>query len=654
MIDLQNVSVQFSGDYLFRDINLRINSKDRLSLVGANGAGKTTLLKIIYGIQQAETGKILKQKSISIGYLPQEIISHSGKPLFDEVKSSLVTINELAIREKEITELLANEITDDERDELIYQLGAIHHRQEDIGYYGIDAEIEKVLNGLGFKEAEFRKLTEEFSGGWQMRIALAKLLLANHNLLLLDEPTNHLDIDSLEWLTEYLQNFEGALVIISHDRRFVNRVTEKTVELYLHKVFFFNGNYEAFLKYKEERDTQLEHQYFLQQKKIKETEKFIERFRYKSTKARQVQSRVKQLEKIDLIELPDYEEEINLKFPEPPSSGVIPIELKNIKKAYGNNVVFDELNFQLDRNDKVAFIGPNGAGKSTLAKIIAGVIDFDSGKKILGHNTILSYYAQEVADNLDPEKDILQSVEDIGENKTIAQLRSILGSFLFSGDDVFKKIQVLSGGEKSRVALAKILLTKANLIVLDEPTNHLDYSSKLVLQKALIDFKGTLVLVSHDVDFLKPIVNKVFEIREKCVQFYSGGIEYYLDKRKENIEKQKTNESELTQPNYQQTRKEQKRNEALVRQQKYNATKDLIKEIATYEKQIAELESRISVLEKELSEETVYSNPVLAKEKNSDYVKSKNELDKVFNIWTDHTEKLEAINKSFESEEIKL
>jgi ATP-binding cassette subfamily F protein 3 len=650
MIDLQNVSVQFSGDYLFRDINLRINSKDRFSLVGANGAGKTTLLKIIFGIQQPETGKILKQKSISIGYLPQEIISHSGKPLFDEVKSSLITINELALREKEITELLGSEITDDERDELVYQLGAIHHRQEEIGYYGIDSEIEKVLNGLGFKEAEFQKLTEEFSGGWQMRIALAKLLLANHNLLLLDEPTNHLDIDSLEWLTEYLQNFEGALVIISHDRRFVNRVTEKTIELYLHKVFFFNGNYEAFLKYKEERDTQLEHQYILQQKKIKETEKFIERFRYKSTKARQVQSRVKQLEKIDLIELPDYEEEINLKFPEPPSSGVIPVELINIKKAYGENVVFDGLDFKLDRNDKVAFVGPNGAGKSTLAKIIASVIDFDSGEKIIGHNTIISYYAQEVADNLDPDKDILQSVEDIGENKTIAQLRSILGSFLFSGDDVFKKIQVLSGGEKSRVALAKILLTKANLIVLDEPTNHLDYSSKLVLQKALIDFKGTLVLVSHDVDFLKPIVNKVFEIRDKFVQLYSGGIEYYLDKRKEDIEKQKNNESGTLQPSFQQTRKEQKRNEAFLRQQKYNATKDLIKEIAEYEKQIAELESRISVLEKELGEEAVYSNPALAKEKNSDYVKSKIELDRVFNIWTEFTEKLETINKSFDSE----
>ncbi len=653
MIDLQNVSVQFSGDYLFKDINLRINSKDRLSLVGANGAGKTTLLKIIYGIQQPETGKILKQKSISIGYLPQEIISHSGKPLFDEVKSSLVTINDLAVREKEITNILSLEITDEERDELIYQLGAIHHRQEDIGYYGIDSEIEKVLNGLGFKESEFQKLTQEFSGGWQMRIALAKLLLADHNLLLLDEPTNHLDIDSLEWLTEYLQNFEGALVIISHDRRFVNRVTEKTIELYLHKVFFFNGNYDAFLKYKEERDVQLEHQYFLQQKKIKETEKFIERFRYKSTKARQVQSRVKQLEKIDLIELPDYEEEINLKFPDPPSSGVIPIELENIKKAYGDNIVFDGLDFKLDRNDKVAFIGPNGAGKSTLAKIIAGVLDFDSGEKILGHNTIISYYAQEVADNLDPEKDILQSVEDIGENKTIAQLRSILGSFLFSGDDVFKKIQVLSGGEKSRVALAKILLTKANLIILDEPTNHLDYSSKLVLQKALIDFKGTLVLVSHDVEFLKPVVNKVFEIRDKSVQLFSGGIEYYLEKRKEKIENLKIDVNEIAQSTYQLKRKEQKRNEAFLRQQKYNATKDLIKEIEGYEKQITELETKISIIEKELGEESVYSNPVLAKEKNSDYVKYKIELEKVFNMWTELTEKLEEVNKSFEGDDIK-
>ncbi len=649
MIDLQNVSVQFSGDYLFKDINLKINSNDRLSLVGANGAGKTTLLKIIYGIQQPETGKITRQKSISIGYLPQEIIAHSGKPLFDEVKTSLVTIYELEVKEKEITELLNTDITDEEREELVYQLGAIHHRQEDIGYYGIDAEIEKVLIGLGFKEKDFTKLTQEFSGGWQMRIALAKLLLSNHNLLLLDEPTNHLDIDSLEWLTSYLQNYEGALLLISHDRRFVNTVTEKTIEIYLRKVFFFNGRYDAFLKYKEERDTQLEHQFFLQQKKIKETEKFIERFRYKSTKARQVQSRVKQLEKIELIELPDFEEEINLKFQDPPQSGVIPIELVNIKKAYSNNIVFDGLDFKLDRGDKVAFVGPNGAGKTTLAKIIAGVLEFDSGEKIIGYNTIISHYAQEVADNLDPEKDILQSVDEIAENKTIAQLRSILGSFLFSGDDVFKKIEVLSGGEKSRVALAKILLTKANLIVLDEPTNHLDFSSKLVLQKALVDFKGTLILVSHDVDFLRPIVNKVFEIRDKAVQLYSGGIDYYLEKRKENLDKPNLGQNDINQVSQQQTRKEQKRNEALIRQQKYNATKDLLKEVSGYEKQITELESKIAMLEKELGEEDVYSNPVLAKEKNSEYIKSKNELEKIFSIWTELTEKLEEINKSFEN-----
>ncbi len=649
MIDLINVSVQFSGEYLFKEVNLKINSGDKIALVGANGAGKTTLLKIIYGIQQPESGKVFKQKKIKIGYLPQEIISHSTKPLFQEVKSSLVEINELHLEEISLTEKLnSQDISDEERIELVHKLGEVHHRQEEINYYGIDSEIEKVLIGLGFKESDFKKNSSEFSGGWQMRIALATLLLSNNNMLLLDEPTNHLDLDSLEWLIGYLKNFKGALLIISHDKHFVNSVTQKTLEIYLNKVSFYSGTLNEFLKFKEERDAQLEAQFVQQQKKIKDTEKFIERFRYKSTKAKQVQSRIKQLEKIELIELPDSEGSIYIRFPDPPQSGVVPMELKNISKSYGSNLVLDNVDFKINRGDKIAFVGPNGAGKTTLSKIIAEKINFDKGEKIIGHNAIISYYAQDVADSLNPEQDIISAVDEVSEDKTLGQLRTLLGSFLFTGDDVFKKVQVLSGGEKSRVALARILLTKANLIVLDEPTNHLDYSSKKILQQALIDFSGSLVIVSHDVEFLQPIVNYVAEIRDRKLKLYYGNIDYYLEKRNEELIAEKENFIEAKQ-NSTVTRKDQKRVEAELRQKKYAATKEIVKEIQKLEKEIEKFESAKIDLENQLADPKIYSNANLSKEKNAEYQSVKDKLDDVFLRWAELTEKLEEIERSFEN-----
>ena len=515
MIDLSNISLQFNGKYLFQNINYKINSGDKISLVGANGSGKTSLLKIIADELQPESGKVIKQKGINIGYLPQENVTHSGKTLIEEASSALTTIISLQEKETKLTNELSNiNLNEDEKLDLVNQLGEVHHRLEELDSYSTASRIEKILLGLGFEESEFKRLTDEFSGGWQMRIALAKILISQNDLLLMDEPTNHLDLDSLEWLTGFLKSYSGALLIVSHDKRFINSVTKKTLEIYLSKFNTFNGDYDAYLEYKDERDRLSINQYLQQQKKIKETENFIERFRYKATKAKQVQSRVKQLEKINIEELPEYKEDINIKFPTPPSSGKINIILKSISKSYGEKNIFDNLDFQIDRGEKIAFVGPNGAGKTTLAKIIAGAISFEIGERIIGHNTIISYYAQDVADNLNADMDILETVENISDEKTIGQLRSLLGSFLFSGDDVFKKIGVLSGGEKSRVALAKILLTKSNFIILDEPTNHLDISSKTVLQKALNEFSGSLVLVSHDVEFLSPIVNKVVEIRK--------------------------------------------------------------------------------------------------------------------------------------------
>jgi ATP-binding cassette subfamily F protein 3 len=646
MLDLTNISLQFSGKYLFKDVNLKINSGDMISLVGANGTGKSSLLKIICGELQPESGKILRQKRINIGYLPQENITHYGTSLLEEAKSALTDIIELQGKEVELTDKLSNtEIIDEDRDDLVHQLGEVHLRLEELDSYGAESRVKRILSGLGFDESEFSRLTDEFSGGWQMRIALAKILIQQNDLLLMDEPTNHLDLDSLEWLIGFLKSYKGALLIVSHDKHFINQVTNKTLEIYLGKFNSFNGNYDDYLNYKEERDKLAENQFIQQQKKIKETERFIERFRYKASKARQVQSRIKQLEKIELIELPDTIDNINIRFPEPPPSGKVNIELKKISKLYGNNVIIHDLDFTVNRGDKIAFVGPNGAGKTTLSKIIAGKLNYDSGDRIIGHNTIISYYAQDVADNLNPGLDIIETLEGIAEDKTIGQLRSLLGSFLFTGDDVFKKAGVLSGGEKSRVALAKILLTKANFIILDEPTNHLDISSKKVLQKALLDFKGSLILVSHDIDFLEPIVNKVVEIRKGIIKNFEGDIGYYLQKRGQISDEYRPDE--IFSVNDQLPRKNQKRVEAELRQKKYNATKDLIEKISELEMKISELEEKEKGLEKALTLPETYSNPEKAREINFEFQESKKELEKVLAEWEKASIELNSIMRQF-------
>ena len=650
MIALSNLSLQFNGKYLFQDINYTVNSGDKISLVGANGTGKSSLLKLINNELQPESGKIFRQKSISIGYLPQDHITHQGKTLLDEAKSALTSIVSLNEKEIFITDSLAkDDLTEEIRTDLINQLGEVHYKLQELDSYSIESKIEKILIGLGFEESDFHRLTNEFSGGWQMRIALAKILISQNDILLMDEPTNHLDLDSLEWLISFLKSFKGALLIVSHDKRFINNVTNKTLEIFMSKFFSFNGDYDAYLRYKDERDAQLSNQYIIQQKKIKNTEIFIERFRYKATKAKQVQSRIKQLDKIELIELPENTENIFIRFPEPPLSGKTNIELKSIYKSYGDKIIFSDLDFRVNRGEKIAFVGTNGAGKTTLSKIISGQLNFDKGERIMGHNTLISYYAQDVADNLDPDIDILETLEGIAENKTLGQLRSLLGSFLFTGDDVFKKVGVLSGGEKSRVALAKILLTKANFIILDEPTNHLDISSKKVLQQALIDFTGSLILVSHDVDFLIPIVNKVLEIKKNERKIFDGGIEFYLSKKLEQASKEdiittsiNNNTSETI------SKKDQKRLDAANRQKKYLASKLLIENISYLESQIESLERKVKELETDMTLPKVYSSPVKAKETLFSYKETKTKLEAKIKEWESLSEKLQIIEKQFD------
>ena len=648
MIDISNLSIQFTGENLFEGVNLRISRHDKVALVGSNGTGKSTFLKLLYGIEQSETGTIRKQKGIRIGYLPQDIIAFRGQTLFNEVKTSLPDIRSLDEREKLVLENLNDQtISEEDRAEVLEELGEIHLRKDQIDFYSADSRIEKVLMGLGFREKDFFRRTEEFSGGWQMRIQMAKILLSQNDLLLMDEPTNHLDIDTLGWLIDYLQSSDAALLIISHDRHFINCVTNRTIEVFDRQINFYSGNYSQYLVYKEEREKQLLALQKNREKRKKEIEGFVERFRYKASKARQVQSRVKQLEKIETIDLASDEKKIELRFPDPPKSGVVPVEIKNLNHSYGSLDVLKNVNLQIEREDKIAIVGPNGAGKTTLAKIIASKLTATNGSIILGHNTILSYYEQEVADSIDPEYDLIDALEEMNNELSAGQLRAILGSFLFSGDDVFKKIKVLSGGERSRVALSRLLLTKANLIILDEPTNHLDFSSKAILQEALMNFSGTLIIVSHDIDFLHPIVNKVVEIRDCLVKVFPGNIDYYLLKRQEMLG-QKAEILETTSAD-KTTRKDQKRIEAELRQKKFAATKDLRTKLEKCEKEVSSLEELKSRLEGELSDAKIFTNPQLAKEKNLEYEKTKALLDTTYLVWTELSDKLEEIEKGFEA-----
>ncbi len=644
MIDIINLSIQFGGRYLFDNVNLRIAKNDKVALVGSNGTGKSTFLKLLSGLEQPESGEIQKQRGIKIGFLPQEFIAVKGKTVFHEIKSSLSEINLIISKEEKITsELSKKDLPDDAKQELLHDLGDLTHRKEEIGFYETDSKIEKVLIGLGFMEEDFFRKTDEFSGGWQMRIELAKILLGSNDLILLDEPTNHLDIDSLEWVMDFLYDFKGAIVVVSHDRHFINKITNKTLEIFNAKLNFFSGNYDAYLTFKEERDIQLRAAQKTQQKKIADTMKFVERFRYKATKAKQVQSRIKLIEKMDVVELIEEEKKIDLKFPEPERSGAVPVELLGISKWYGDNKVLNNLDLQVTRGEKIALLGPNGSGKTTLSRIIAGKLEINGGEIKYGHNTSVSYYAQEVTAELDLDNDVIDEVASANSEFTIPQLRTLLGSFLFSDDDVFKKVKVLSGGEKSRVALAKILLTKANLIVLDEPTNHLDYSSKGILQRALINFPGTLIIVSHDIDFLRPIADKVIYFKEGKTNIYPGGIDYYLSKRKDEdiiVKSRQDNDDKLN-------KKDQKRIEAELRQKKYLHTKDLKKEIEGIEKDIEKCEDLKSNLEVELTREDVYSNPELAKEKNMEYENVKNRLEVLYSKWTLLNHDLEEIEKSF-------
>ena len=660
MIAAVNITLQFGERCLLDDVTFHIGPHDRIGLVGSNGAGKSTLLRILLGENTPDSGVITRAKYVTVGYLPQEGTSLTGRTLYAEVESVFADIIQTQRDLTAVQEEMAQESPDSEAArELLEIYGELQHKLEASDGFRMQSAIEKVLTGLGFASTDLERMTDEFSGGWQMRIALAKLLLQQPSLLLLDEPTNHLDLDSLEWLEEYLQTYEGAVMLVSHDRRFLDTMTKRTFELTGGALIEYAGNYTFSMKARDERRLHLEAAWRNQQQQIKQTERFIERFRYKATKARQVQSRIKALEKIERVELEDEENEIRFSFPPAPSSGQVVMTLRKIVKHYDDLEVFNGVDFEVDRGDRIAFVGVNGAGKSTLARIIAGVEPFDSGERLPGHNVAVSYFAQHQAEELNPSFDVLQTVEAVATGDIRTRLRSLLGSFLFSGDDVFKKVSVLSGGEKSRLALAKMLLVPSNLIVLDEPTNHLDMRSKAVLQEALAAFEGSLIVVSHDRDFLDPLVTKVVEFRSGSIRTYLGSVSDYLAARHREAASA-ASASSSTAVQQQQTAatgvsdRERKRREAEIRQERYKKVNPLQKKLDVVEKAIAVLEAEKASLEETMADPELYKGPEKIRDVNAAYKTVSDKLQDRYHEWGKVSEELERLMAQYDAEMARL
>jgi ATP-binding cassette, subfamily F, member 3 len=529
MIQLSGAGKRFGHKLLFENLNWLITSKDRAGLVGANGTGKTTLLKVLAGIESLDYGSLNVTRGMSSGYLPQDGLSLSGRTVFAECLSVFAGLHKMEREMEELTHKMGE--LDPGSVDYAQVADRFHHLDSEFRTrdgYAIEAQVGSVLAGLGFPHSDWNRRTEEFSGGWQMRIALAKLLLEKPNLLLLDEPTNHLDLEARNWLEQYLTGYPFAYVLISHDRYFLDVTVDKTVEIWNKGVHFYSGNYEKYLAQKQERSDQLEAAYRNQRERIEQLEAFINRFRYQATKAKQVQSRIKELEKIERIELPAEEKTIHFSFPQPKPSGRIVAEFQNVSKSYGDKFVFGGVNFIIERGDRIALVGVNGAGKSTLIKLLSGSEPLSSGEYKLGHNAQVDYFAQDQYKELDPNVRMLDDLQNMAPRSTNTELRSLLGCFLFSEDDVFKRIGVLSGGERNRYALARMLLEPSNFLLLDEPTNHLDMRAKDVLLESLEKFTGTVVFVSHDRYFIDKLATRVFEVGNGEVSIFPGNYEDYM------------------------------------------------------------------------------------------------------------------------------
>ena len=659
MLQLDKITLYFGDRPLFDGISATINPGERIGLVGPNGAGKSTLLKIIAGEQEADSGSVNMSNSATVGYLPQDGVDPDPElTVYQEVEQAFSEI--LTLREKQ--EQLQHQLDtlnpeSDEHEQTLNEFGQVQHQLENIGSYTLQADIERVLMGLGFNEKDFLRSTTEFSGGWLMRIALAKLLLRQPTYLLLDEPTNHLDIESLQWIESFLKNYDGTVIIVSHDRAFLDSVTKRTLALRRGNLDDYAGNFSFYEKKYAEEQELLKKQYENQQKERKQTQEFIDRFRYKATKAKQVQSRIKQLEKMEEIELDEEQSEISFSFPPAERSGQVVLKLRDLVKKYDDNTVFDGIDYEIERGDKIAVVGPNGAGKSTLIRILAGIEPITSGKREVGYNVTPGYFAQHQAEELDPKNNALEEMRLAGSGENDTRLRTILGCFLFVGDDVFKKVGVLSGGEKSRVALAKMLLNSGNFLIFDEPTNHLDMQSKNILQQALQQYEGTLMIVSHDRDFLDPIVNKTLEVQPGYVKTWLGNVSYYLDKKREEREaeevqavEKKSEKKKTSDPTEGMSRKEQRRFEAEKRNTLSRKVKPLKKRLQQFENDIEKLEKRKMEIEDLMADPGFYDDEDRVKEISLEYESVKGESAEKMEKWEEIAGRIEHIENCFDQE----
>ncbi|WP_077398924.1 ABC-F family ATP-binding cassette domain-containing protein [Cellulophaga omnivescoria] len=634
MLNIHNLSVSFGGEFLFEEISFRLNPGNRVGLIGKNGAGKSTLLKLLSKEMPIDSGTIAADKDVKIGFLKQDIDFVEGRSVLEESYQAFEEIKALELKLDEINHQLA-ERTDYESEsysQLIVDLNDITHHYEILGGYNYQGETEKVLQGLGFNREDFDKKTETFSGGWRMRIELAKLLLQTNDVLLLDEPTNHLDIESIIWLEQFLKGYSGAVVIVSHDKMFLDNVTNRTIEISLGRIYDYNKPYSEYLIQRNELKTQQLSAQKNQEKQIQQTEKLIEKFRAKASKATMAQSLIKKLDKIDRIEVDEDDNSVmNLRFPVSITPGKIIAEIENLSKSYGDKQVLNNIDLLIERDSKTAFVGQNGQGKSTLAKIMVGELDYNGHLK-LGHNVQIGYFAQNQAEYLDGTKTILDTMIDAANETNRSKVRDILGSFLFRGDDVDKYVRVLSGGERNRLALAKMLLQPLNVLVMDEPTNHLDIKSKNVLKQALQNFEGTLILVSHDRDFLQGLTNKVYEFKDQKIREYLGDIDYYLEQRKaENfraIEKKTKVKQEV--------KKEENKKVDYKDQKKIKSLKN---KLSNVESEISTLESAIKKIDEKLLLE--YEATIAEPDFFDKYEAKKKKLKQLMATWEDLTLSLE-------------
>ena len=644
MISVEGLSVEFNATPLFEDVSYVINKKDRIALVGKNGAGKSTMLKILAGLQSPTHGVVATPKDVTIGYLPQVMILADNRTVMGEAELAFEHIFELQARLERMNRELA-ERTDYESEEYHQLIDRFTHENDRflmMGGTNYQAEIERTLLGLGFSREDFERPTSEFSGGWRMRIELAKLLLRRPDVLLLDEPTNHLDIESIQWLENFLATRANAVVLVSHDRAFLNNVTTRTIEITCGQIYDYKVKYDEFVVLRKERREQQLRAYENQQKQIQDTEDFIERFRYKATKAVQVQSRIKQLEKIDRIEVDEEDNSaLRLKFPPASRSGNYPVICEDVRKAYGDHVVFHDVNLTINRGEKVAFVGKNGEGKSTLVKCIMGEITDFTGKLQLGHNVKIGYFAQNQAQLLDENMTVFDTVDYVAQGDIRLKIRDILGAFMFGGEASDKKVKVLSGGEKTRLAMIRLLWEPVNLLILDEPTNHLDMRSKDVLKDALKEFDGTVIVVSHDREFLDGLVDKVYEFGNKRVIEHLGGIYDFLEHKKMDSLCELERSTQTT-TSMEGNAAEPTRNKLSyeARKEQSKAIKKVEKAIAESEKKITELENSIAAIEAKLATPEGAADVSLYTE----YSELKKKLSDTMDLWTEQTLELEELN----------